>query len=226
MFEYSDFKFVNQTYNILPYKFSSIIVIRLTKYDSTFNSLTSFYHHEYIKHNIPNISNEAPTLEQYYQELLVYKPEIIREKNKRLIECEPNQDFFIKANENFTVSNNSRQFKYKYRPLYYYYFDNNKVIHLNLQEARKLYCKKYQELIMNNDESKFIFMNIINLCKNRDKNKKIIISAENIKDIDEINEIIFNEWYNNTTKIFTFYHCLIEMLIKYPNFENCIWNKE
>ena len=203
------------------------IVIRPLKGDKTYYPLSPMTHKCYIKHNIKVIDNEAPTLEQFWQELKVFRDEVSNEL-KPLIEREPIPKFFEDVNNNFASSQNVRRRKKKGKPLYYYHIneETGKIEHLDYKSARKIYCKKYEETTLTkNSESLRLFQYLLSLCKNRDKTKPVIIRGYDvINALDAPTNI--EERYNDLSSPFGHEYCLVEMLMHYPNLNECIWNRD
>lgn len=206
------------------------ILITLTKANPTYNMLSSLVHRSYIEHNIPEINNSAPTVEQYWQELMVYKDDIEYVPSKHLQQkfTSPSTTFFKNANLNFASSNNARYYKYasNLKPKYYYHIntDTKQPEYLPIVMARKFYCKAYEQDIMNNNESKSLFLLLLNLCKTRDKSFPIIVRGYTVIDnLDNVTNI--ESLYKNKDIKFGHEYCLVEMLIHYPNLNECVWNK-
>ena len=222
-----DFRFSKiKMYTKLPNFDEDQIIIKPLKGDKTYYPLSPMIHKCYISHNIKNINNDAPTLEQFWQELKVFRNEVANEM-KPLIDREPLPEFFTNANANFASSQNARRRKQKGKPLYYYHIneETGKVEHLDYKSARKIYCKKYEKTTLTkNSESLRLFQYLLSLCKNRNRNKPVIIRGYDvINSLEEPTNI--EERYNDLSSPFGHEYCLAEMLIHYPNLENCVWNR-
>ena len=184
-------------------------------------------HHE----NIKQIPNEAPSLEQYWEELKVYKPEL-EDGNEDPMKREPKESFFTNVNINFASSQLSRRKKKPYKatdtPVYYYHInpETNEVEHLSLNDAKKYYCKLYEQTTLwPKSESLKCFQYLLTLCKNRDEDLPIIIRSHDVVD-SPLHPVNIEEEYHDAKKAFGCGYCLAEMLIHYPKLEECIWNRE
>ncbi len=207
------------------------MVIKPLKADKTFGVLSPMIHKVNVKHHIPQIRNEAPTLEQYWQELKVFPNEVDSNgsPNMRLnpSDCsEPNTQFFEAVNNNFKSAANVRRRKQRGAPLYWYHIDEHgNVEHLGYLEARKYYCKVYEQTTMVG-KAKTTFEKLRNDILNRtDKNVPVIIRGHDIvNNLETETDIV--ERYHDGSKPFGHEYCLVEMLIHYPNMNECIWNVE
>lgn len=166
----SDFHFVHSTnYNDIDY-YSSILRINLTKNDPIYHVLSPYYHEKFFDHNIPEIRNKAPTIQQLFVELLVHPEEL---------DCFGNilPSFFTNINENFFLSKNARERKYKSKPKYYYYIDpeTHKPTYLDLQKTHTLFMKTYITHIQTHHSQLINFIREIAL-----QSKNIIISGPSI----------------------------------------------
>lgn len=211
----------------------SLLVVSPIKTNKDWNLLSSMTHKCYIKHRIPSIPNQAPTIEQWFQELRVYPDELDLDKSpskitQSLFSVEPKESFFEEANINFASSKNCRRRKENGRFVYYYYVEpeTNKVLHLAEPEARQLYCKKFEQTIMfEKSPARPVFETLWRICMGRSRNIPIIMRGYGVVDcLDKTTKII--DRYHDYRYTFGNIYCLVEMLLKFPNLENCIWNRE
>lgn len=214
-------------------KGGSIILVSLLKSDRKYFLLSSMSHKCYIKHRIPNIPNQAPTIEQWFQELRVYPheldlPSIPKYRAKNLRDAKPKPEFFANANENFATSLNARYKKEKGWFAYYYYVEpeSNRILHLDEPEARQLYCKKYEQSIMfEKSPARPVFEELWRTCMTRSRNIPIVLKNRGIENsLDK--PINIADKYHDYGHCFSATYCLTEMLVKYPNLDQCIWNVE
>lgn len=226
----NDFRFSKiKRYTKFPTINKEQLIVKLVKTDGTFGSLSSQYHRSYIEHNIPEIPNSCPTICQFWEELKVYRCELKDEKTYPMITRKLKQDFFKSANLNFASANNARFHKYYAQlvPYYYYYYNTktNTPEKLEMSKAKKIFCKVYENDIMNNKKSKTTFMLLLTLCKTRNKEYPVVIRGfENCDNMDGPTNI--QKLYEDPKDDFNCEYCLVEMLIHYPKLEECIWNKE
>ena len=226
----NDFRFSKiKQYTKFPTINKEQLIVKLVKSDGTFGSLSSQYHRSYIEHNIPEIPNSCPTICQFWEELKVYRCDLKDEKTYPMITRKLKEDFFTSANLNFASANNARFHKYYTRlvPYYYYYYNTktNTPERLEMSKAKKIFCKVYENDIMNNKKSKATFMLLLALCKTRNKEYPVVIRGfENHDNMDGPTDI--QKLYENPKEDFNCEYCLVEMLIHYPKLEECIWNKE
>lgn len=209
----------------------SILLIQLTKTNKDYSLLSSMTHKCYIKHRISSVSNQAPTIEQWLQELRVYPDELDRSnktESKRLFDLEPSQNFFTSVNANFASSAHARLKKKRGHFIYYYYIDptTNQVRHLNEPEARQLYCKKFeQSIIFEKSPAKPVFESLWKLCMSRSRDIPIVLRGYCIQNNLESPTSIADQYHNYNT-LFGSTYCIAEMLINYPHLDQCIWNRE
>lgn len=225
----NDFRFSKiKLYTKTPQINRDQLLVRVVKSDPVYKSLSAQYHRAYIEHNIPEIPNSCPTIEQYWEELKVYRCELDDETVYPVKNRKPKAEFFIDANTNFASQRNSRNHKFtgSLVPIYYYHYntETKSPEYISIQEAKKYYCKAYEKDIMENDESKSTFMLLLTLCKCRNKKYPVIIRGFKASDIlDEPADL--KDIYEDPKKDFPAEYCLAEMLIHYPNLNECIWNK-
>lgn len=195
------------------------LVITPYECDKVFKYLSPSYHKCYIKHNIPEIPNEAPTLQQYWTELHIYRPELDSNGDVK-------HEFFKETNKRFASSMNARRNKFRLKPAFFYHVNDEGVVeHLDEPAARKLYCKMYEEttLYPKSDSAK-MFQYLVTICKNRDRSMPIIIKGLDV-DTELESPTIISDRYFNGGKKFGHEYCLVEMLIHWPNLNECIWHK-
>ena len=211
----------------------SKLLVSLLKSDKKYFLLSSMSHKCYIKHRIPTIPNQAPTIEQWFQELRVYPneldlPTIPKCKSKQTLYANPKPEFFTKANENFATSANARHKKDKGWFAYYYYVEpeSNRILHLDEPEARQLYCKKYEQSItFEKSPARPVFEELWRTCMARSRSIPIVIRNRGIENsLDK--PIHIADKYHDYNHCFSATYCLVEMLVKYPNLDQCIWNVE
>lgn len=230
-----DFRFsaVSQHVRAPDPKDNSIMLVMPLKSDKEYSLLSSMTHKCYIRHRIPQIPNQAPSIEQWYQELRVYRHELDinippKTPNSELIEYEPKTSFFYEANINFASSTNARRKKAKGQFIYYYYIDpeTNEVKHLLEPQARQLYCKKYEQTILfDKSPARKVFLSLWRKCMGRSREIPIVIRGYNV--LDELHwRTHISERYHDYGLAFGHEYCLAEMLINFPNIDNCIWNRE
>lgn len=219
----NDFRFSKVSINKVPPEINRRqILVKLNPLGKDFRLLSALYHVRYIEHNIPEIPNSAPTVEQYWQTLKVYRKD---RPNGPLIAA-PKKSFFEEANINFASASLT---KYKYTsstvPIYYYHYNTKtrQPEFLSLKEGKILYCKEYQREIMEVEERKEVFLLLLSRCKSRDRNYPVIIRNKGVNDY--MDEPIDLEYIIENPKIdIDCAYCLAEMLIHYPNLDECIWN--
>lgn len=222
-----DFRFSKiKLYSKLPKIEKEQLLVRIIKTDPVYKSLSSLYHRSYINHNIPEIQNSSPTIEQFWQELKVYRCDLQDDNTFPIKNRKPKQDFFKDANLNFAVAKNARLHKYKRLiPVYYYYFntEKNEPEFMSINEAKRIYCKIYEKDIMENDESRTTFMLLLSQCKARNDKFPIIIRGYGVNDnVDSSSNL--KKIFDDPKLEFSCEYCLVEMLIHYPNLNECLWN--
>lgn len=213
----------------------SLFIVSPVKTNPTYHLLSTMTHKCYVNHRIPQIPNQAPSIEQWYQELKVYRSDLIitdeakRHSVEKLMTFEPNDAFFEEANANFASSMNARRRrKCSGKPVYYYFFDpgSNKPVHLTEPESRQLYCKKYEQSIMfPKSPARPVFEKLWRSCMTRCRDLPIVMRSYGIVDAltDPTN---LSGRYHDYNSPYGHAYCLAEMLVNFPNLENCIWNKE
>lgn len=203
------------------------LLVKITKTDPVYKHLSSAYHRAYINHNIPEIPNSAPTLDQYWNELKVYRNELRQIDKTPLRKRPPKQTFFEEANLNFTIADNARRRKYKgLSPVYYYHYnvEKKKAEHISIRNAKKFYCKMYEKDIMGNEDSRRVFKILLAQCKTRNKKFHVIIRGFGVVDnMDSPTDL--KQIYKDDKLDFGCEYCLVEMLIHYPNLNECMWNQ-
>ena len=215
-----------------PFTPRNQLVVILHGHDPTFKSLSSFYSRGYFRHHIPGISNDAPTIQQLFTELMVYRADLetpsLNSRPQPMLNRRPRFDFFESANINFASANNVRPYRLPSRkPLYYYAIDSStgEPIHMPLRDARRLFCKMYEKDVMGHAESKTTFMMLLKLCQIRDRSMPVVMRG--LTAIDSFDRAVDVEsLYDDMTYEFGCECCLIEMLLRYPKLNECVWNRE
>ena len=215
-----------------PFTPRNQLVVILHGHDPTFKSLSSFYSRGYFRHHIPGISNDAPTIQQLFTELMVYRADLetpsLNSRPQPMLDRRPRFDFFESANINFASANNVRPYRLPSRkPLYYYAIDSStgEPIHMPLRDARRLFCKMYEKDVMGHAESKTTFMMLLKLCQIRDRSMPVVMRG--LTAIDSFDRAVDVEsLYDDMTYEFGCECCLIEMLLRYPKLNECVWNRE
>ena len=215
--------------NYKPLSNQQIIVKLIPYYSNTYKYLTASIHRKYIAHGIPQIPNNAPTLMQFFQELKVYRNEV-QDSALPMYSRDVKQEFFANVNSNFASSKNVRARKYGTRklvPLYYYFYDSNKnvPVKMSMSLAKILFCRMYEHEIMTDEKSKLTFLLLHAQCKVRNKEYPIVIITNDSID-SRIHGIDFERFIAEDKYDFTCAYCLVEMLIHYPNLNECFWNKK
>lgn len=219
----NDFRFSKVSLSKVPPEINRRqILVKLNPLGKDFRLLSALYHVRYIEHNIPEIPNSAPTVEQYWQALKVYR----KDRPNGPLVAAPKKSFFEEANINFASASLT---KYKYTstmiPIYYYHYNTKtkQPEFLSLKEGKILYCKEYQREIMEVEERKEVFLLLLSRCKSRDRNYPVIIRNKGVNDY--MDEPIDLKYIIENPKIdIDCAYCLAEMLIHYPNLDECIWN--
>ena len=144
-----DFRFTSmERFRKIPKLLPGQLLITPVEGNSSYGSLSPGTHKCYIKHGIKQIKNDAPTVMQYWEELKVYRDELL-DDGQPMKKREPIPSFFTRANANFASSQSARRHRVKpnLKPIYYYHINEatGEVEHLDRESARKLYCKKYEE---------------------------------------------------------------------------------
>lgn len=228
---YDDFRFSQIAPGMCkPPKLQGQIYVAPYEKKSVYKPLLPTTHHGYIKHNIEQIKNDAPTLDQYWHQLLIYRPELV-DSEAKWNEREPTSDFFRSVNINFATSMNVKKRKpasVNHVPVYFYHVNDKtgEVEHLDMLSARKIYCKKYEEILMMPKSTQWkMFTYLVMLCRGRNKDLPIMIRGIDVVNaVDSVTYI--PDMYWNPKKPFGFEYCLAEMLINYPNLKNCVWNRD
>lgn len=211
----------------------SIMIISPIKSNKHYSLLSAMTHKCYIKHRITQIPNQAPSIAQWFAELQVYPDELntsvrINKNNYDVVKyCDPKTSFFTEANINFASSQNARQKKErKGYPVYYYYVDpqTNRPMHLNSAEIRQLYCCKYEQTIMfEQSPARPVFEQLWKKLMTRSRDIPILMRGFGIDErLDS--SIDIRAKYMNTLEKWNEIHCLVEMLVNFPNIDNCIWH--
>lgn len=232
------YSLINMSVKAPDPKDPSIMLVSPIKTNEKYSLLSSMTHKCYIRHRIPQISNQAPTIEQWFQELRVYPEElnmpdniphsITKTAKANLMQYEPLDIFFSNANTNFASSKNARGKKIKGHFIYYYYIDpeTNKVMHLDEPEARQLYCKKYEQSIMfEKSPARPVFEQLWKSCMSRSRDIPVVFRGYCVDNIlDKPTRIA--DRYHDYRVSFSCVYCLAEMILKFPHLEKCIWNTE
>lgn len=212
----------------------SIYMVTIVKTNADWNLLSSMTHKCYIKHRIPSIPNQAPTIYQWFHELKVFTEDLNLEQTpkfvtKSLMSIEPKSSFFENVNINFASSKNATASKRKRGKFVYYYYvepDTNKIHHLEEPEARRLYCKKFEQSIMfPQSPARPVFERLWRTCMSRSRSIPVVLRGYAILD-NLTTPTKISERYNDCYHAFGDSYCIAEMLINYPHLENCIWNRE
>lgn len=225
----NDFRFSKiKHYRKAPTVHKDQLLVNIAKSDPVYKTFSSFYHRAYINHDIPEIPNSSPTLAQFWQELKVYRYDLQDMSHEiPFKDRPPKQSFFENANLNFATATNARIYKYRgLVPIYYYYFnkEKNKAEYLSIKDAKRIFCKKYEKDIMENEESRLMFMLLLSQCKSRNKDYPIIIRGYEVVENMESTTCLKNIFEDKKLD-FGCEYCLVEMLINYPNLNECIWNR-
>lgn len=204
------------------------LIVRIVKTDPVYKSLSVQHHRSYIEHNIPEIPNSCPTICQWWEELKVYRCELLNDGTHPLFSRKPCPDFYEDANINFASALNARFHKFPQRvPLYYLRYNpiTESVEHVEVDKMKKHFCRLYEKDIMSDEESKSTFLLLLALCKGRDKKFPVIIRG--FENCDSMYEALdLKKIYDDPKKEFVCEYCLVEMLIHYPNLNECLWNRE
>lgn len=227
--------------NITSFRFSKVCLnykapipahnqffIRLFPGDPVYGILSTRYSYKFFNHNIPEILNTAPTIDQLWHNLLVYRNELDDSGPKSsLIKREPSTEFFTLANESFASNRNAKGSKYKNRiPLYYYMYDikNKKPLHVPLWEAKRMFCKMYENYILNTPQCRNVLEIILKTLPFRDSNHPIIIRGYSVP-VDSMSKVInLKEKYDDDHSNFSPEYCLAEILMHYSDIKLCSWN--
>lgn len=198
----TDFHFVRSiNHNDIDY-YSTTLRINITKNDPIYHVLSPYHHEKFFDHNIPEIRNKAPTIQQLFVELLVHPEEL---------DCFGNllPSFFKNINDNFFLSKNARERKYKSKPKYYYYIDpeTHKPIRLDLQKTHTLFMKTYITHIQTNHSQLINFIREISL-----QSQNIIISGPSITQQD-YSIYFFDNKLHDKSHLLNPEFCLAKLLI-------------
>ena len=204
------------------------LFIRLFPSDPVYAVLSTQYNYKFFTHNIPEIPNTAPTIDQLWHHLLVYRNELSTTSSKYpLINREPNTDFFTSVNENFASYKNAKGVKNKDRiPLYYYMYDlkNKKPLHVHIWEAKRMFCKMYENYVMNTKQCRSLIEIILKIIPHMNREFPIIIRGSGVP-VDGMTKVTnLNEKYKDKRSDFSPEYCLAEILIHYPDLKLCSWN--
>lgn len=94
-----------------------------------------------------------------------------------------------------------------------------------LQDARRLFCKIYEKDVMGHAESKTTFMMLLKLCQIRDRSMPVVMRG--LTAVDSFDRAVdIESLYGDMTYEFGCECCLIEMLLRYPKLNECVWNRE
>ena len=206
------------------------LFIRLFPSDPVYAVLSTQYNYKFFNHNIPEIPNTAPTIDQLWHHLLVYRNELSTTSSKYpLINREPNTEFFTSVNENFASYKNAKGVKNKDRvPLYYYMYDlkNKKPLHVPVWEAKRMFCKMYENYAMNTKQCRSLIEIILKIIPYMNREFPIIIRGSGVP-VDGMTKVTnLNEKYKDERSDFSPEYCLAEILIHYPDLKRCSWNMD
>lgn len=197
------------------------IVIVLHASDLHFGCLSPCVHKCYISHDVPNIPNKAPTLDQFYKSFLVYRSDLTdSDKRIKLNDREPTQSFFERANNSFVCATNDQTKEDKRKPVYFYTPNGHKTI----AESRKLYGELYERTsTIPGTECVLMLEALANICRHRTNESKIVVIAPDaIPGVcNDIRSTVMDE-----TKHFGPEYCLIELLVHWNDRTKCFWNKQ
>ena len=187
-----------------------------------------------IQHGIAQISNPAPTLEQYYQQFKVYHKDLNTKKRKNLIQLDPPQTFYASINTNFRFANNARYHKqlttniYNNKSLaYWLYYDpiTKQQLKLDILHAKIIYCQKYTNQILNYKPARIAFYTLLDEFKATKTSIEIVsygvkTTYQSFSSANDVEQFFMND-------LFDFPDCyvLMELLLYYPKMELCIWNR-
>lgn len=214
----------------LKHKHNNQLVIKLYPWHAIYGVVTSEFNREDITDN--NLI--APSIEQWYRQLLVDPNEV--ERLTGTIDVSSKRTYYKNKLKNLNLpvlsldtikdvvgynfgkklSNNTLEFqrRCKYKPVGFVH--DNQVV--SVYNSRKLYGQLYQQQILNDEESLSTFKMLHDLCINRDRRYPVVICTPFAK--GDVNKLTI---YNLKSE-YPSCKLLIEMLINYPNLENCEWN--
>lgn len=232
--KYSDFRIIltnklnpfnRRNFTEETWKSYDTLDLTIPLYDtiSIYRTLSSRFSYLFkLKHNFKEIEIDAPTLEQYYQMMKVLRKDLPRGiKTTNIYDYEPTNKFYMAAYDNFVSKYMSCKTKNKTKTLYWYYHDieTNQNIKIRQIQAKRIYCKLYQYMIVRRP----MFYILANQYKNYKGNINILsqYSIEKYNHFESQQDLVN---FFKTDEDFTDCYCLMEILINYPNLQNCFWN--
>ena len=206
------------------------LTIPLDNKYSIYKTISSRYNYLFqLKHNFDEIEINAPTLEQYYQYFKVTAKDIdgtAKHSTDELQQMDPSDVLFDTAYNNFISSKLSTNNKTSRsnNVVYWYYKDaiDNDERKLTICQAKRIYCKLYEFMIIQRP----IFRILIEQYKNYEGKVNIVSEyiEKNFTHFATKEQVV--EFFKNPKLDFTDCYCLMEILVNFPNLNNCLWNQK
>lgn len=195
------------------------VIIDPSKSNPVYRILSPEVFKKYIKHNVKEVKNSAPTIAQLFRSFQVYDEDVGSDN-------EPTPAFFKQVNKRF-ASTLSPVMAPKGKPLYYYYVNlHGMIYHLNPKDTRRLYCMYYEKSITDPTTDAFkIVQLLVAACKSPTREGPIMILGKCVKNNTE-HKTFIKACYVDMSFNFTYEYCLAEIIINYPDMTGCVWNLE
>lgn len=219
--------------------------------NSIFAPLTSTHHLSHpIAHQVPQIHNSAPTLEQYYQQFKVSSSDLDQTTSSQPLPTNslssaglthrqqmlrinksihlPLPSFFSNADDNFITSRLAHYYKNndsKTRStstIYWYHYDSKtkNIDKFTLTQAKRLYATIYAKLATESP----IFKIVHSQLHSNPESKVVIYSHGAYNKYSTFSsQDELKTFFNNESFDFPDCYCLIELLIHYPHVEKFLW---
>ena len=105
-----------------------------------------------------------------------------------------------------------------------YDIKNKKPLHVPLWEAKRMFCKMYENYLLNTPQCRNVLEIILKTLPFRDPNHPIIIRGYSVP-VDSLSKVInLKEKYNDDHLHFSPEYCLAEILMHYSDIKLCSWN--
>lgn len=125
----------------------------LIRTQNPYDPILPTVYHGYIRHNIPEIQNEAPTLNKWYHDLMVTRQDLEEKVGSKIKTCslfdkEPSEAFFKGVNDSFICSLGRNRIMKPMVPIYFYTVFDGSPKHVSIPESRMIYGRMYEKMML------------------------------------------------------------------------------